>query len=153
MGEGKIAGNRLAALPAPMSELDTPLRFGMGPSGSVVAGEAFALDLVGEADAEGGAAVTVTVSAAEGGIHFTVVTMLAVAVNVTEVTVVALAATGICALRFTVCVAGTELMVHVAAPFPLAQPLVNVGFWLDGWEASATDTPEADPFTVETRTT
>ncbi len=31
--------------------------------------------------------------------------------------------------------------------------LVNAGFWLDGCEASATDTPEADPFTVQTCTT
>ncbi len=46
-----------------------------------------------------------------------------------------------------------ELTVQVAAPFPLAQPLVNVGFWLAGWAARATDTFETDPlFSVETCT-
>ena len=40
VADGLIAGNRPDALPAPMSELETPLRFGMGPSGSgVSAGE------------------------------------------------------------------------------------------------------------------
>lgn len=39
------------------------------------------------------------VSAAAGGVHVPVVTMLAVAVNLIEVTEVALAATGICASR------------------------------------------------------
>ena len=37
---GLIAGNSPAALPAPMSELETLLRFGTGPSGSVVPGAA-----------------------------------------------------------------------------------------------------------------
>jgi hypothetical protein len=46
----------------------------------------------------------------------------------------------------------TELMVHEAVPSPLAQPLVNAGFWLDGCVVSATDTSEADPFCVETCT-
>jgi len=50
-------------------------------------------DLAGEADT----AVMATVSVAEGGVHFTEVTMLAVAVSFTEVTEVALDATGICA--------------------------------------------------------
>jgi hypothetical protein len=80
----------------PVSGLGTPLSIGMGPSGSVV-GEALADDFFGEADAEADAEVTVTVSAAEGGVHFTVVTMPAVAVSVTEVTEVALDGTGICA--------------------------------------------------------
>jgi hypothetical protein len=40
--EGTIAGNKPAALPAPMSELDTPLRAGTGPSGSGVSGDALA---------------------------------------------------------------------------------------------------------------
>ncbi len=44
-------------------------------------------------------------------------------------------------------------MRHEAVPSPLAQPLVNVGFWLDGCAVSATDTSEADPFCVETCTT
>jgi hypothetical protein len=47
----------------------------------------------------------------------------------------------------------TELTVHVAVPLPLAQPPVNVGFWLEGWETRETDTFEADPlFWVETCT-
>ncbi len=96
VADGLIAGNRLDALPAPMSELETPLRFGTGPSGSVVSGDELpADDLAGEADAA--AAVTATVSAADGGFHFTEVTMLAVAVSFTEVTEVAPDATGICA--------------------------------------------------------
>ncbi len=42
---------------------------------------------------------------------------------------------------------------QVALPLPLAQPLVNVGFWLAGWATRATDTFEADPlFCVETCT-
>jgi len=161
VADGTIAGNRPDALPAPMSELpmselETPLRFGMGPSGNVVCGEAPADDLAGEGDEAGEAdtEVTVTVSAAEGGVHFTEVTMLAVAVSVTEVTEVALEATGICAFRTAGCLSDTELTVHVAVPSPLAQPLVNVGIWLDGCAARATDTLEADPlFTVETCTT
>ncbi len=87
---------RISMLVKPVSGLGTPLSIGMGPSGSVV-GEALADDFFGEADAEADAEVTVTVSAAEGGVHFTVVTMPAVAVSVTEVTEVALDGTGICA--------------------------------------------------------
>jgi len=155
VADGLIAGNRPAALPAPMSWLETPLRFGIGPSGRAApgetpAGDEPADDLAGEAEA----AVTATVSAADGGVHFPVVTMLAVAVSFTEVTEVALAATGICALSETGCLADTELTVQLAVPWPLAQPLVNVGFWLDGWAVRATVTPEAEPlFSVETRTT
>jgi hypothetical protein len=79
-----------------MTELETRLdaRLGPGaakPGGSVVAGEALAEDLSGEAGAE----VTATVLAAEGGVHFAVVAMLAVAVRVTDVTEVAPDATGI----------------------------------------------------------
>ena len=155
MSDGLIAGNRPEALPAPMSWLETPLRFGIGPSGSVLSGRTPAdevPDLAGEAEAE--AAVTATVSAADGGVHFWLVAMLAVAVSFTEVTEVALAATGICALSETGCLSDTELTLQLAVPWPLAQPLVNVGFWLDGWAVRATVTPEAEPlFSVETRTT
>ena len=149
---GLIAGNKPDALPAPISELETPLRFGMGPSGSVVSGEEPladdpADDPVGEAEA---AAVTATVSAADGGVHFTEVTMLAVAVSFTEV---APDATGICAWSSAGCLSDTELTVQLAVPSPLAQPLVNVGFWLEGWATRATDTFAAEPlFSVETRT-
>ena len=150
VADGMIAGNRLDALPAPMSELETLLRFGMGPSGSLVSGR-LADDLVG-AD-EAGTAVMATVSAADGGVHFTEVTMLAVAVSFTEVIEVTLDATGICALSVAGCLADTELTVQVAVPFPLGQPLVNVGFWLEGCATRATDTFEADPlFSVETCT-
>lgn len=153
VADGLIAGNRPAALPAPMSWLETPLRFGIGPSGSVLSGRTPAdelADLLGEAEA----AVTATVSAADGGVHFSVVTMLAVAVSFTEVTEVALAATGIRALSETGCLSDTELTVQLAVPAPLAQPLTNVGFWPDGWAVRATVTSVAEPlFSVETRTT
>jgi len=149
-GDGVIAGNRPAALPAPTNMLASPFRAGMGPSGStstcVASGEALA-------DCFAAAAVTVVVSAAAGGVHFTVVTTLAVAVSFTELTEVALDATAICACRLAGCFVVTELMRHEAVPSPLAQPLVNVGFWLDGCTVSATDTSEADPFCVETCTT
>ena len=104
--------------------------------------------------AEAEAAVTAVVSAAAGGVHFAVVTTLAVAVNFTELTEVALDATAVCASRLTVCPVVIEPMLHDAVPSPLGQPLLNVGFWPDGCAVSATDTPEADPpFWVETRTT
>jgi hypothetical protein len=47
----------------------------------------------------------------------------------------------------------TELTLHEAVPSPVSQPLLNVGFWLDGCAVSATDTSDADPFWVETCTT
>ncbi len=100
-----------------------------------------------------GTEVTATVCAAEGRVHFTVVTTLAVAVSLTELTEIAPAATGTCASRSTACRSDTEPTVHVAVLFPLAQPLVNVGFWLDGCAVSVTDTPAADPFSAETATT
>jgi hypothetical protein len=80
--------------------------------------------------------------------------MLAVAVSFTEVTEVALAATGICALSETGCLSDTELIVQLAVPAPLAQPLTNLGFWPDGWAVRATVTSVAEPlFSVVTRTT
>ena len=98
--------------------------------------------------------MTATVSAADGGVQFCVVTMLAVAVSFTEVTEVALAATGICALSETGCLSDTELTPQLAVPAPVAQPLVNLGFWPDGWAVRATVTSVAEPlFSVETRTT
>ncbi len=90
MAEGTIAGNRLDALPAPMSELETPLRTGTGPSGRTGSAGTLAAGVAAEADAE----MTATVSSAAGGVHFAEVTMLAVAVSVTELTEVASAATG-----------------------------------------------------------
>ncbi len=44
-------------------------------------------------------------------------------------------------------------MVQLAVLSPLAQPLMNRGFWLDGWDVSVTETSAADPFWVETLTT
>jgi len=159
VADGLIAGNRPPASPASMSLLATPLRSGIGPSGSAApggipagddpAGDEPAGDLAGEAEA----AATATVSAAAGGVHCSVVTMLAVAVSFTEVTEVALAATGICALSETGCLSDTELTPQLAVPVPVAQ-LVNVGFWPDGWAVRATVTSAAEPlFSVETRTT
>lgn len=156
LAEGVMGGNRPEASPAPMSELETPFRFGMGPSGRLV-GEALpAEELAAEADAEAEAEadaeaeVRVTVSVAAGGVHFSEVTMLAVAVSLTDVTDVALAATGICASAETGFVSDIEATAQVAVPLPLSQPLVNVGFWLAGCEVSATETLAAEPFWVET---
>jgi hypothetical protein len=133
-----------------MRELEALLRSGMGPSGSVVpgvtAGEelaGLAGDVVGDADG----AVTATVTAADGGVHFAEVTMLAVAVSRTEV---APDPAGICACRLAGDLSETEPREHAAVPSPLAQPLVNAAFWLDGCTVRATDTPAADPFSVET---
>jgi len=132
-----------------------PFRFGTGPSGSAVPGETPGGDapaglLAGEADA----AVTATVSAADGGVHLSVVATLAVAVSVTAVTEPALAATGICALSDTGCLSDTEPTVQLAVPSPLTQPPENTGFWLVGRAARATVTPDAEPlFAVDTCTT
>jgi hypothetical protein len=153
-GDGLIVGNRPAALPAPMSKLASPFRAGMGPSGNTarfgVAGDfftvAFALAL---ADFVGAVVVTAVVMAAAGGVHVAVVTTLAVTVSFTEVTEVAVDATAIWAFRLVGWVVVTELRPHTAVPLPEAQPLLNVGFWLDGCAVSATDTSEADPFWVE----
>jgi hypothetical protein len=150
-GDGAIVGNSPDALPAPMNTLASPFRAGMGPSGSttmwVTPGEAWP-----ELFAEAAAAVTAVVSAAAGGVHFVVVTTLAVAVSFTELTEVAFDATAICAFRLVAFVV-TELRSHEAVPSSLAHPLLNVGFWLDGCAVSATDTSEADPFSVQTCTT
>jgi hypothetical protein len=155
-GDGLIVGNRPAALPAPMSKLASPLRAGMGPSGSTarfgVAGEAFAFTFalaLALADFAGAAAVTAVVMAAAGGVHVAVVTTLAVAVSFTEVTEVAVDATAIWAFRLVGWAVVTDLTPHTAVPLPEPQPLLNVGFWLDGCAVSATDTSEADPFWVE----
>jgi len=154
VSDGLIAGNRPEALPASMIRLATPLRAGIGPSGTLAPGEIPGGDTpAGEVAGEAGAAVTATVSAAAGGVHFWVVATLAVAVSFTAVTELALAATGICALRDTGCLSDTEPTAQLAVPAPLTQPLVYAGFWLAGWEVRATVTPDAEPFAVDTRTT
>jgi hypothetical protein len=132
-----------------MSELDTPFRAGTEPSGSGISGDALGDGLAGE----GAAAVTATVSPAAGGVQLAEVTMLAVAVSVTELTELALDAAGIWAFRLTGCLSDTEPTVQLAVLSPLAQPLVYVGFWLVGLDESVTDTSAADPFSVETSTT
>jgi len=143
---GLIAGNSSEALPAPMSELETLLRFGTGPSGSVVPGAVGgALDDGEPLPPEAAAAVTATVSAAAGGAHLAEVVMLAVAVSFTEETEVASDATGICACRLTACLSDTALTGQRADPLLSPQPPVNRGFWLDGWEVRATVTWDADP--------
>jgi len=132
-----------------MSELETLLRFGTGPSGSVVPGAAGGALGAGEPPAEpppeAAAAVTATVTAAAGGVHLAEVVMLAVAVSCTEVTEVASDATGICACTVTGCLSDTALTGHLADPLLSPQPPVNKGFWLDGWEVRATVTPDAEP--------
>ena len=148
--DGPTVGNRLAALPAWTNMLASPFSAGMGPSGST----AMCSAALGEAVPElfAATAVTAVVSAAAGGVHFAVVTTLAVAVSFTELTDVAFDATGICAFRLVAFVV-TELRLHEAVPSSLAHPLVNVGFWLDGCAASVTDTSEVVPFLVDTCTT
>ena len=123
-------------------------RFGMGPSGSTMSGEAPAEDVDLPAAV---AAVTAVLSLAAGGVHLAVVVTLAVAVSLTELTEDALEATAICAFRPVACLSVTEPSVHDAVSF-LLQPLVNTGFWLVGCEVSATVTPDAEPFSVETVT-
>jgi hypothetical protein len=150
VGDRPIVGNRAAALPAPMSVLDSPFKTGMGPSGSTAMGVALG-EALADAFVDAETAVTAVVSAAAGGFHPVLVT-LAVAVSVTELTAVAFDATAICAVRLAGWVVVTELMLHEMLPLPLAQPPLNTGFWLDGCAVNATHTPEADPFCVETCT-
>src|SRR5512142_2140534 len=138
VGPGLIAGNSSEALPAPMSELETLLRFGTGPSGSVVPGAAGGVTDGDEPPAEAAAAVTATLSAADGGVHLAEVVTLAVAVSFTEVTEMASDATGICACRVTGCLSDTALTGHAADPLLSPQPPVNRGFWPDGREVRAT---------------
>jgi len=130
--------------------LASPVSAGMGPSGSTAKCPA----ALGEAVAElfAAAAATAVVSAAAGAVHFVVVTTLAVAVSVTELTEVAFDATAICAFRLVAFVV-TELRLHQAVPSPFAHPPLNVGFWLDGCAVSAIDTSDVVPFSVNTCTT
>jgi hypothetical protein len=162
-----MAGNRPAALPAPMRMLEEVPPFmsmlassfsaGTGPSGStswcVTPAEDVVFAALPEAEAEAAAEVTAVVSAAAGGVHFAVVTMLAAAVSVTDLTEVAFDPTAICASRLVDCLVVTEPTLHVAVPSPLAQPLVNSGFCPDGCAVSVTDTSDTDPFSAETSTT
>jgi hypothetical protein len=142
-------------LPALMTWLATLFRLAMEPSGS---GFRFATPTgssagVSVAEAEVEAEVTAMVSAAAGGVHLDVVVTLAFAVSFTERTDVASDGTEILASRLAGCLAVTELILQEAVPSPLAQPLLNSGFSLDGVTASATVTSDTDPFFAETCTT
>jgi hypothetical protein len=131
----------------------------MGPSGGSTAIWLAPAEDEGEAEFVGlvvffgaGAAVTAVVSAAAGGVQVAVVATMAVAVSFTELTDAAFGATAICASTLTVCPAASGPTLHQAVPSPRVQPLLNVGFWLDGWAVSATDTSEVDPFFAATCT-
>jgi hypothetical protein len=124
-GEGVMTGKSCVALPASMSVLPTPFRSGIGPSGSAGSGRGYCnFGLRDRAEAE----VTAVVAATVGAFHFCVVTMLAVAVSLTDLMEVALDATAICACRTTGRFTETVLTVQAAVPSPLAQPLVKVAF-------------------------
>ena len=125
---------------------------GTAPSGRAFSTGVTSVDFRGVAEAGGeAAAVTLTATAAAGGAQTALVVTLAVAVSFTDVTEEAPDATGTCASTETALVSATEPTAHFADP-PLPQPLANVGVRLDGCVASAMDTPEADPFLVETWT-
>jgi len=94
-GDGAIFGKRSDAFPAPMMALAMPFRSGTGPSGRMSSCEPAPVPADGVVVGEADAVVTAMVSAAAGGVHFVVVTTLAVAVSCTDLTEVALAATGI----------------------------------------------------------
>jgi hypothetical protein len=151
VADGEIAGNRPAAFPAPISELDSLFRVGRGPTGSALCDGGLVAVLVGEGDADADADVTVTVEAAEGAVQVAVVAMLAVAVSFNEP--VALDETGIWTSRSTALLSVTELTVQVAVLSPVLQPLVKVGFWVAGSAATVTDTSATGPFLAETATT
>lgn len=157
--DGWMAGNSPAALLGPMSEPVPPasFRLGCGPSGSEmdelptceVPDEFCDDDDDDDADGEEDAAVTPTDSAAAGGVQVAVVATAAVAVSCTEPTELALPGTAICAWRVTGLLSAIEAIVQVAAPLPLAQPVVKVAFWLVGAAVRVTVTGlAAGPFWV-----
>jgi hypothetical protein len=122
-GEGVITGKSCVALPASMSVLPTPFRSGIGPSGNSGSGRGYCNSGVCDR-----AEVTAVVVATVGAFHFCVVTMLAVAVSLTDLIEVALDATAIWACRTTGRFTETVLTVQAAVPSPLVQPLVKVAF-------------------------
>ncbi len=130
------------------------LMTGTAPIGRAFSAGVIPVDVRGVAEAGGEvvAAVTLTATAAAGGVQTALVVALAVAVSLTDVTEEAPDATGTCASAETAFVSVTEPTAHFAVPSPVPQPLVNVGVRLDGCVPSATDTPAADPFLVETWT-
>lgn len=68
------------------------------------------------------------VAAIVGAFHFCVVTMLAVAMSLTDLTAVAVDPTTIWARKTTGCFTFTKLTVQAADPSPFVQPLMNVAF-------------------------
>jgi hypothetical protein len=129
------------------------LMAGTAPSGRAFSAGLIPVDFRGVTDAGGeGAAITLTATAAAGGVQTALVLTLAVAVSLTEVTEEAPDGTGTCVSTETAFVSATEPTAHLAVPSPVPQPLVNVGVRPDGCVPSAMDTPEADPFRVETWT-
>jgi hypothetical protein len=122
-GEGVMIGKSCVALPASISVLPTPFRSGIGPSGNSGSGRGYCNSGVCDR-----AEVTAVVVATVGAFHFCVVTMLAVAVSLTDLIEVALDATAIWACRTTGRFTETVLTVQAAVPSPLVQPLVKVAF-------------------------
>jgi hypothetical protein len=109
-------------------------------------------DLLGDA----AGALTVTVSDAAGSVAMAgLVVASAVAVSVTDVTEVALEATGICA-----CIwndegdteVASDPSVQVADPFPLGHRPLNVAVSPCGAALSVTDTADAGPLAADTCT-
>jgi hypothetical protein len=100
-------------------------------------------------------ALTLTVLDAAGTVVMAGLAAAAVAVRVTDVTEVALEATGICA-----CIRKADgdtavpidPIVQVADPFPLGQRLLNLGSPPWGVAASVTVTPDSGPFLAKTTT-
>ena len=149
-----IAGNRPDALLAPMScptcDVMTP---GANPIDRLLPIGSMFAEVPGAAEAGRElAAVTPTVTVAEGGVQDDAVVALAVAVSFTEVTDEAPDATGTCTLNATAFALATEPTVHFSVPSPLPQPPTKADPSPDGCVASATDTPEADPSVAATLT-
>jgi hypothetical protein len=112
--------------------------------------------LAGDLPGDATGALTVTVAAAAGSVVIAILAAAsAVAVSVTEVTEVAVEATGICACIWYEA-GDTEVasvpITQVADPFPLGHRPVKVATWPCGAALSVTDTPEAGPFWAETCT-
>jgi hypothetical protein len=176
VGTGLISGSTLATFAGLKSEVVTPAGVGtMVTGGSTVAsarlltgltcatgveaGAVLASVLVGDgladADADAAAATATVWDAAGRMVMAGLVAAPAVAVSVTAVTGVALAATAIWACIWYAVGdsdVASDPIVHVADPLPFGQRLVNTALWPCGDAASVTDTPDAEPFWVDTWT-
>jgi hypothetical protein len=164
---GLRVGNRPEALPPGLSADPVPFRYGRFPtcSGDVTSpdGTGGMLSLVvvpeveledeleGEVDPAGGV-VTETVSDTWGSFARCAVT--AVAVSLTDVTVVAVTGTVTCAASWRAADAeATVPRAHDAVSSSLPQPMLNSGFWLVGVTDRRTVVPGALPFLVQASTT